>query len=85
MCLYDGAYSFCDNVTIDARNGQLSTTTLIDREEKDLIECDVTATDNGNPPRSSTTSVRNLFVLMTRVIVIVTDIADSNQRYRCQR
>ncbi|KAK4025229.1 hypothetical protein OUZ56_014304 [Daphnia magna] len=59
--------SFCDNVTIDARNGQLSTTTLIDREEKDLIECDVTATDNGNPPRSSTTSIR----------INVTDVNDN--------
>ncbi len=40
------ALSGCDNVAID-KNGQLSSTELIDREESDLIECVVTATDNG--------------------------------------
>ncbi len=51
------ATSGCDNVAID-KNGQLSTTELIDREESDLIECVVTATDSGTPTRSSSTSVR---------------------------
>ena len=51
------ATSGCDNVAID-KNGQLSTTELIDREESDLIECVVTATDSGTPKRSSNTSVR---------------------------
>ncbi|KAI9562557.1 hypothetical protein GHT06_010010 [Daphnia sinensis] len=54
--------SGCDNVAIDSINGQLSTTALIDREVKDLIECNVMATDNGTPTRSSTTSIRiNVF------------------------
>jgi hypothetical protein len=51
------ALSGCDNVAID-KNGQLSTTELIDREESDLIECVVTATDSGTPTRSFITSVR---------------------------
>ena len=51
------AVSGCDNVAID-KNGQLSTTELIDREESDLIECVVTARDSGTPTRSSSTSVR---------------------------
>ncbi|XP_057368096.1 cadherin-23-like [Daphnia carinata] len=50
--------NLCDNVVINAKNGQLSTTALIDREVNDVIECTVTATDNGNPTRSSTTSIR---------------------------
>jgi hypothetical protein len=56
------ATSGCDNVAID-KNGQLSTTELIDREESDLIECVVTATDNGTPKRSSSTSVSFKFAL----------------------
>ena len=76
------ATSGCDNVAID-KNGQLSTTELIDREESDLIECVVTARDSGTPTRSSSTSVRFKFALFLKAMKLnFFKFLDQNQRSR---
>lgn len=55
--------SSCDDVAID-KNGQLTTTGLIDRETNDVILCQVMATDSGTPTRSSNTNVCLQFPLI---------------------
>ncbi|CAH2107056.1 unnamed protein product [Euphydryas editha] len=55
-------------ITIDPRSGWVYTSTHLDREIQSKYQLQVTATDNGTPPRSATASV----------VVVVQDVNDND-------